>query len=425
MLDAHLLRRDLAGVAAACARRGLRLDEALLESLEERRKTLQTEIEKCRALRNDRSRMVADLKKKGGNADSAIDEVTRLKRRIETLSEEFDGIRAKIDAFMLDIPNVLHDSVPDGKSADDNFVVRTHLEPGSFGWEPMDHVALGEGLRLIDFERAAAISGNRFVILRSALARLQRALIQYMLDKQTQENGYEEIYVPVLVNSDAMTGTGQLPKFEEDLFRAERDGLYLVPTAEVPVTNYVRDRILDEGELPLKFVCHAPCFRREAGSYGKDTRGMLRQHQFEKVELVHISHPDRSYDALEELTADAESILKGLGLAYRVVTLCSGDTGFAASKTYDIEVWLPGQQLYREISSCSNCEDFQARRMLARYRNADGKPRLVHTLNGSGIAVGRALIAVMENFQEEDGSIRIPETLVPYMGGAERIEVAK
>jgi len=423
MIDPQLLRKDFDAVAAACLRRGYEIDAGRYGELEGRRKSLQEGIESLRSERKRQSREFGAAKGKGEGADpaAAAAAAKEHKERMARLEEEFRDVRAELDALALDIPNLLDESVPDGRSAEDNPVVRTFSEPPEFEFEPQDHVALGESLGMMDFERAGAVAGSRFVILKGQLARLHRALIQFMLDKQTGDNGYEELYVPVLINEPAMTGTGQLPKFEEDLFRVDRDGLYLAPTAEVPVTNVVRERILDESELPMKFACHAPCFRREAGSYGKDTRGMLRQHQFEKVELVRISHPDRSDEALEEMAADAESVLRELDLPYRVVVLCGGDTGFAARKTYDIEVWLPGQGLYREISSCSNCGDFQARRMQARFRD-EGKTRLVHTLNGSGVAVGRALIAVMENYQEGGGSISVPDALRPYMGDLRRIE---
>ncbi len=410
---------------SACKRRGYRIDRERFNGLEDRRRGIQSEMEGLQARRNSYSKEVGLLKATEGDPTDLMGKVAEIKGGIDSLEREFDAVCAELDRFLLDIPNLLQPDVPDGAGETDNPTVRSHLGVPSFPFEPKDHVALGEALGMISFEDAVSMAGNRFVVLRSQLCSLHRALIHFMLDKQTRENGYEEIYVPVLVNHAAMQGTGQLPKFEEDLFRVERDGFYLAPTAEVPVTNMVRDRILDAADLPLKFACHAPCFRREAGSYGKDTRGMLRQHQFEKVELVHISHPDRSQDALEELVSNAESILKDLALPYRVVMLCSGETGFAANKTYDIEVWLPGQARYREISSCSNCGDFQARRMMARFRDGNGRNRLVHTLNGSGIAVGRALIAVVENGQGEDGSIGVPEVLRPYMGGIDRIDAIR
>ena len=344
--------------------------------------------------------------------------------KLKAVSSRLDAIQSGLDEILLGVPNLLHESVPDGKSEEDNIEIRRVGTPRAFDFTPKDHVEIGESLGQLDFERAAAIAGSRFTTLQASLARLQRALIQYMLDTHTEQHAYTEVYVPYLVNSESLKGTGQLPKFEEDLFKIAGDSdYYLIPTAEVPVTNLVRDQILDAASLPHRLVTHTPCFRSEAGSYGKDTRGLIRQHQFEKVEMVQIVNPEQSYDALEELTGHAEVLLKNLELPYRVMRLCGGDTGFSAAKTYDLEVWLPAQDVYREISSCSNFESFQARRLKARWRNPDtGKPELVHTVNGSGLAVGRTLVAIMENHQNEDGSINIPLVLQPYMRGQRRIE---
>jgi seryl-tRNA synthetase len=426
MLDVQLLRNDLRAVAKRLADRGYTLDAAAFEALEARRKTVQTETQELQAKRNQLSKQVGELKGKGGDASQLVAQANAQAGRLKSLEQDLEKIQAQLNDFLLGLPNVPHASVPAGKSAADNPEMRKHGTPRAFDFPVKDHVDLGAGLGL-DFDAATKISGARFVLMKGDIARLHRALTQFMLDLHTKEHGYTEVYAPYLVNAATMRGTGQLPRFEEDLFkipRQEADGgavrdtsLYLIPTAEVPVTNVVRDEILQASRLPLKYVCHTPCFRSEAGSYGKDTRGMIRQHQFDKVELVQIVHPERSYEALEELTSHAETILKRLDLPYRIVTLCTGDMGFAAAKTYDIEVWLPGQKMYREISSCSNCEGFQARRMQARFRNDRHKTEFVHTLNGSGLAVGRTLIAVMENFQNADGSISIPEALRPYMGG--------
>jgi seryl-tRNA synthetase len=426
MLDVQLLRTDLRAVAKRLADRGYTLDSAAFEALEGRRKTVQTETQELQAKRNQLSKQVGELKAKGGDASQLVAQVNAQAGRLKSLEQDLENIQAQLNEFLLGLPNVPHASVPAGKSAADNPEVRKDGKPRAFDFPVRDHVDLGVALGL-DFEAAGRISGARFVLMKGAIARLHRALTQFMLDLHTKEHGYTEVYAPYLVNAATLRGTGQLPRFEEDLFkvpRQESDGgalrdtsLYLIPTAEVPVTNVVREQILPASDLPLKFVCHTPCFRSEAGSYGKDTRGMIRQHQFDKVELVQIVHPEHSYQALEELTSHAETVLKRLDLPYRIVTLCTGDMGFAAAKTYDIEVWLPGQKMYREISSCSNCEGFQARRMQARFRNDRHKTEFVHTLNGSGLAVGRTLIAVMENFQNADGSVSIPEALRPYMGG--------
>ena len=419
MLDPVLLRRDLAATAARLAARGVELDIARITRLEAERKEIQGRTQSLQNERNNRSKAIGRAKADGDDIEPLLADVARLGEELKCAETRLSELQAELESIALDIPNLTHDSVPAGRSEDDNREERRVGEPPPFDFEPRDHAALGAALGEIDFELAAKLAGSRFVTLSGGLARLHRALIQFMLDVHTREHGYREIYIPYLASSETLRGTGQLPKFADDLFRIEGQDLYMIPTAEVPVTNVVRDRILDPRELPLRFVCHSPCFRREAGSYGKDTRGMLRQHQFEKVELVHIVRPDESYDALEMLTGHAESILSRLGLAYRVVTLCTGDIGFAAAKTYDIEVWLPGQQRYREISSCSNCEAFQARRMQGRWRNPDtGKAEFVHTLNGSGVAIGRALIAVVENYQQADGSIQVPAALSPYMGGA-------
>jgi seryl-tRNA synthetase len=421
MLDIQLLRNDIQAVAQRLASRGFTLDTAEFERLEAKRKAIQTETQELQANRNQLSKAVGQAKAKGEDASALMAQVGAQAARLKELEQQLPEVQTELENFMLVIPNLPHDSVPVGKSADDNPEVRRIGTPRQFDFQVRDHVELGERLKLLDFDVAAKISGARFVMMKGQIARLHRALAQFMLDVHTQEHGYTEIYAPYLVNPDTMRGTGQLPKFHEDLFYIEADNFYLIPTAEVPVTNIVRGEIVAGADLPLKFVCHTPCFRREAGSYGKDTRGMIRQHQFDKVELVHVVHPDKSYEALEELTGNAETILKKLELPYRVVCLCTGDMGFGAAKTYDIEVWLPAQNTYREISSCSNCEAFQARRMQARFRGDKGKPELVHTLNGSGLAVGRTLIAILENYQNADGSITIPPALKPYMGGIDKI----
>ena len=419
MIDPKLLRQSAADVATNLARRGFTFDTGAYSKLDERRKALQVETEELRNERNRSSKDIGRAKAQGEDIAPLLAAVQELGDALETREAELESVLAEVRAIELGLPNLLDDDVPDGRDDTDNVEVRRWGEPAEFGFEPRDHVALGEGLGMLDFDAASRMSGSRFVVMRDKLARLQRALIQFMLDVHTAEHGYTEAYVPYLVQSQALVGTGQLPKFEQDLFRtATETPYYLIPTAEVPLTNFARDTILDTDRLPLKYTAHTPCFRSEAGSYGQDTRGMIRQHQFEKVELVHLVAADDSDRALEELTGHAESILQRLELPYRVVALCSGDVGFGSAKTYDLEVWLPGQARYREISSCSNCRDFQARRLQARRRNPDtGKPELIHTLNGSGVAAGRALIAVMENFQEADGSIRVPEVLRPYMGG--------
>jgi len=420
MLDVQLLRADIEAVARRLADRGLTVDAAKFQSLETSRKSLQTRTQELQAKRNASSKQIGALKQKGEDASGLMAEVNAMADELKSNETKLAELQIQLNDFLLGIPNVPHSSVPAGRSADDNVEARKVGAPRQVDFKIKDHVDLGEGLRMLDFAAATKISGARFSLLTGGLARLHRALAQYMLDLHTGEHGYTEVYAPYLVNAASMKGTGQLPKFEEDLFavpRNDAEKLYLIPTAEVPVTNIVRDEIVALKDLPLKFVCHTPCFRSEAGSYGKDTRGMIRQHQFDKVELVQIAHPERSYEALEQLTGNAEEVLKRLDLPYRTVVLCTGDMGFSSAKTYDIEVWLPGQQAYREISSCSNFEAFQARRMQARYRNEKGKPELAHTLNGSGLAVGRTLVAVMENYQNADGSITVPEVLRSYMGG--------
>ncbi|MDH3899868.1 MAG: serine--tRNA ligase [Gammaproteobacteria bacterium] len=423
MLDPKLLRNDLDSVAAQLARRGFTLDTAELQSLETQRKEIQARTQELQAERNSRSRGIGKAKAAGEDIAPLLKEVEGLGDQLKAAGEELAGLQAALDGILMEIPNIPHDSVPDGKGEEDNPEIRRWGDPAAFGFDAKDHVDLGEQLGLLDFQAAAKIAGSRFCVMQGPLARLQRALIQFMLDTHTREHGYTEVYVPYLANADSLRGTGQLPKFEEDLFATggETD-YYLIPTAEVPVTNLARGEIIEADALPRRYVAHTPCFRSEAGSYGKDTRGMIRQHQFEKVELVQVVRPEDSYDALEQLTGHAEIILQKLELPYRVVALCTGDIGFSAAKTYDLEAWLPGQQRYREISSCSNFEDFQARRMQARWRNPEtGKPELVHTLNGSGLAAGRTLVAVMENCQQADGSIRVPAVLQNYMGGIEVI----
>jgi seryl-tRNA synthetase len=405
-------------VRAGLARRGVELDVAAYEALEAERKQLQVRTQDLQALRNSRSKAIGIAKGKGEDASALMAEVAGLGEELREGEAKLADVQQRINDFALGLPNVPHASVPDGRDENGNVEVRRWGAPPAFDFTPRDHVELGERLRGMDFETAAKIASARFVILSGALARMQRALIQFMLDLHTREHGYTEVYVPYMVNADSMLGTGQLPKFAADLFAIPEQGFYLIPTAEVPVTNIARDHIFAAEEMPRRFVCHSPCFRSEAGSHGRDTRGMIRQHQFEKVELVQLVEPATSYQALEELTGHAEAVLKRLELPYRVVALCAGDMGFSAAKTYDLEVWLPSQGTYREISSCSNFEAFQARRMLARHRNREtGKPELLHTLNGSGLAVGRTLIAIMENYQDADGGIRVPAALQPYMGG--------
>ena len=423
MLDPRLLRNNLGEVAQQLQRRGYELDTQLIAELEERRKRLQVESQELQNQRNSRSKSIGKAKAAGEDIQPLLAEVAELGDKLKALQDQLNEVQAELSEITLGIPNVPHESVPDGRDEEDNREERRWGEPRQFAFEPKDHVDLGDAGGLLDFEAAARITGSRFAVMAGPLARLHRALIQFMLDTHTMEHGYTETYVPYMVNSDSLRGTGQLPKFEEDLFKlCGESEYYLIPTAEVPVTNLVRDQIIDADVMPRKWVAHTPCFRSEAGSYGKDTRGMIRQHQFEKVELVQAVPASQSFQALEELTGHAEAILQKLELPYRVVTLCTGDIGFSSTKTYDLEVWLPGQNRYREISSCSNFVDFQARRLQARWRNPEtGKPELVHTLNGSGLAVGRTLVAVMENYQQQDGSIQVPQALLPYMGGVDRV----
>ncbi len=426
MLDPQLFRQNLSETASRLATRGYVLPTAQLAELEERRKICQTLTQQLQSERNTQCKTIGKLKSTGGDTSDLMAQVTALGDELQTREAELEAIQAELAALVAGVPNVPHPSVPVGKSEADNREERRWGNPADLPAgrvaTPQEHMELGNACGLLDADEAAKITGSRFVVLRGELARLHRALIQFMLDLHTREHGYTELYVPYMVNADSLYGTGQLPKFEEDLFKVTPMGYYLIPTAEVPVTNLVRDRIVDATSLPLKYVAHTPCFRSEAGSYGKDTRGMIRQHQFEKVELVQMVMPDQSESALEELTGHAEMVLRKLELPYRVVTLCTGDLGFSAAKTYDLEVWLPGSQKYREISSCSTFEAFQARRMLARYRDsASKKPMLLHTLNGSGVAVGRALVAVMENYQDEQGRIAIPSALQPYLGGLAHI----
>jgi seryl-tRNA synthetase len=425
MLDPQLFRNDIESVAGRLAARSFSLDVAGFKAIEEERKAVQTRTQDLQAARNQFAKRIGQAKAKGEDVGDLMAESGRANAELADLEKRLEAIQQRLQDFILGVPNLPHDSVPKGSSSEENVEVRRVGTPRVFDFVARDHVDVGAGLKQLDLDVATKIAGARFALMKGPLARLHRALAQFMLDVHTQEHGYTEVYAPYLVNADSMRGTGQLPKFEADLFavpRGEEGRLYLIPTAEVPVTNIVRDEIVPLESLPLKFVCHSPCFRSEAGSYGKDTRGMIRNHQFDKVELVQVVQPKDSYDSLERLTGHAEEILTRLELPYRVVTLCTGDMGFASAKTYDIEVWLPGQNAYREISSCSNFEAFQARRMQARYRNEKGKPELVHTLNGSGLAVGRALIAVMENYQRKDGGIDIPAALKPYMGKLGSIE---
>ncbi|MDY6814278.1 MAG: serine--tRNA ligase [Pseudomonadota bacterium] len=424
MLDPKRVRTQTEEIARRLAIRNFEFDIATFEQLEERRRALQVRTETLQSEQNKRSRSIGKAKAAGEDIQPLLEEVDSLKKQRSGAEDELRGLQEELNAFLAGIPNLPDEDVPAGASEEDNVEIRSWGEPRHFDFEPKDHVTLGENLKGLDFETASRLAHSRFAVMRGPIARLHRALAQFMLDLHTGEHGYTEAYVPYLVNAETLYGTGQLPKFEEDLFKTGGEHpLYLIPTAEVPATNLVSDTILDAEELPLQLVCHTPCFRSEAGSYGRDTRGMIRQHQFDKVELVHVVRPTESDAALEALTGHAEKVLQLLELPYRVVILCGGDMGFSAAKTYDLEVWLPGQSKYREISSCSNTRDFQARRMHARWRNPEtGKPEPVHTLNGSGLAVGRALIAVMENYQQEDGSIVVPEVLRSYMGGIDRIQ---
>jgi seryl-tRNA synthetase len=424
MLDSQLLRNSIEQVSTALSKRDMKLDVDVIQKLEEKRKTFQIKAEELQALRNSKSRMIGQLMSKGEDAQTIIDEVAKIKISLDEILVELNKVQSNLNDVYFSIPNIPHESVSRGKTEEDNEEVKTWSTPKSYDFQPKDHVDLGEALGLIDFETATKITGTRFVVMHKGIAKLHRAIIQFMLDTHIDEHGYDEINVPYLVNAESCIGTGQLPKFEEDLFQIKEHSLYLIPTAEVPVTNIARDEIINSDELPKKFVCHSPCFRSEAGSYGRDTRGMIRQHQFEKVEMVQLVKPETSYNVLEELVGHAENILQKLELPYRVVSLCGGELGFSAAKTYDLEVWLPSQKRYREISSCSNFEAFQARRMKARWRNPEtNKPELLHTLNGSGLAVGRTLIAIMENYQNKDGSISIPTILRPYMGDSSVISI--
>ncbi len=427
MIDIQLLRKDIDNVAARLAARKFQLDVAAFNALEGERKQIQTRTEELQGKRNALSKQIGMLKGKGEDTSAVMAEVAGIGDELKASAERLDVIQAKMSEFMLAVPNLPHESVPAGQDETANVEVRKVGTPRSFDFEVKDHVDVGAALGL-DFDVAAKLTGSRFAVMKGGIARLHRALAQFMLDTHVNEHGYTECYTPYIVNADSLRGTGQLPKFEADLFAAKKGGqegegesLYLIPTSEVPLTNMVRDEIVAADTLPIRMTAHTPCFRSEAGSYGRDTRGMIRQHQFDKVEMVQVVHPEKSYDALEEMVGHAENILKKLGLPYRVITLCTGDMGFGAAKTYDLEVWLPAQNTYREISSVSNCEAFQARRMQARFRNAQGKPELVHTLNGSGLAVGRTLVAILENYQQADGSVDIPEALQPYMGGLKRL----
>ncbi|VVE66749.1 serine--tRNA ligase [Pandoraea anapnoica] len=431
MLDIQLLRKDLDGVAARLKARGYTLDVAAFAALEAERKQIQTQTEELQARRNALSKQVGMKKGKGEDASAEIAEVGGIADTLKASSVRLEEIQTRLSDLLLGVPNLPHESVPVGSDETQNVEVRRWGTPREFDFTPRDHVDLGAALGL-DFDAAAKLAGARFSVMKGGIARLHRALAQFMLDTHTSEHGYTETYVPYIVNAASMRGTGQLPKFEDDLFKVPRkvggeegeriENFYLIPTAEVSLTNLVRDELLPNDALPMRMVAHTPCFRSEAGSYGKDTRGMIRQHQFDKVELVHVVRPEESYDALETLVGHAETILQKLGLPYRTLVLCTGDMGFGSAKTYDMEVWIPAQNTYREISSCSNMESFQARRMQARFRNAQNKPELVHTLNGSGLAVGRALVAVLENYQNADGSVTVPDVLRPYMGGIERLE---
>ncbi len=427
MIDIQILRKDIDTVAARLAGRKFQLDVNAFNAMEAERKQIQSSTEDLQNKRNTLSKQIGSLKGKGEDTSAVMAEVAGIGDELKVSAARLETLQTEISKFMLAIPNLPHESVPVGKDEADNVELRKVGTPRAFDFEVRDHVDIGAGLGL-DFDVAAKITGSRFSVLKGGIARLHRALAQFMLDTHTAEHGYTECYTPYIVNADSLQGTGQLPKFEADLFAVKKGGqegegesLYLIPTAEVPLTNIVRDEIVAADALPIRMTAHSPCFRSEAGSYGRDTRGMIRQHQFDKVEMVQVVHPEKSYEALDEMCGHAENILKKLGLPYRVITLCTGDMGFGSTKTYDLEVWLPAQNTYREISSVSNCEAFQARRMQARFRNAQGKPELVHTLNGSGLAVGRTLVALLENYQQADGSVLIPEVLHPYMGGLTRL----
>ncbi|TQK10839.1 serine--tRNA ligase [Herbaspirillum sp. SJZ107] len=427
MIDIQLLRKDIDNVAARLAARKFQLDVAAFNALEAERKAIQTRTEELQGKRNTLSKQIGMLKGKGEDTTEVMKQVGGLGDELKANEVALADVQAKLARFMESVPNLPHESVPAGTDESGNVEVRRVGTPPRFDFDVKDHVDIGEKLGL-DFDTATKLTGSRFSVMKGGMARLHRALAQYMLDTHTGQHGYTECYTPYMVNADSLRGTGQLPKFEEDLFAVKKGGVegegenfYLIPTSEVSLTNMVRDEIVALDQLPIKITAHTPCFRSEAGSYGRDTRGMIRQHQFDKVELVQVAHPEKSYEALEEMVGQAETILKNLGLPYRVMSLCTGDMGFGAAKTYDLEVWLPAQNTYREISSLSNCEAFQARRMQARFRNAQGKPELAHTLNGSGLAVGRTLVAVLENYQQADGSVVVPEVLRPYMGGLERL----
>ena len=427
MLDPKLIRADIASIAAQLRRRGVDLDVSVIEDLETKRKQYQVRTEQLQNERNIKSKSIGRAKAAGEDIQHLVDEVAGLGASLDKAKTELTAVQQQLDNVLMEIPNLPDSSVPDGEDESDNVEIRRWGEPRSYDFKVKDHVDIGAGLDQLDFETASKLTGSRYVVMRGQVAKLHRSLIQFMLDLHTTEHGYTEVYVPYIVNSDSLRGTGQLPKFEEDLFCVDQEaGYYLIPTAEVPVTNLVRGEIIHNDELPLKYTSHTPCFRSEAGTYGKDTRGMIRQHQFEKVEMVQLVRPGEAWEALEELTAHAETVLQKLELPYRVIVLCSGDMGFSAAKTYDLEVWLPGQQAYREISSCSCFTDFQARRMQARWRNPDtGKPELLHTINGSGLAVGRTLVAILENYQQADGSVVVPDALRSYMGGIEKLQIKK
>ena len=425
MLDIQQLRKDMTTVVAGLARRGVTFDEPAFRALEDHRKQLQTRTEELQAKRNAASKQIGILKGKGEDTAGIMAEVSGVGDELKANEIALTELQEKLSNFLRTIPNIPRADVPQGKSEADNVEVRRYGTPRAFDFTPKDHVDLGAGLSGIDFETATKVSGARFTVLKGGVARMQRALGQFMLDMHTTEHGYTEVYVPYMVTGETADGVSSLAKFKEDLFKIEGRDLYLIPTAEYPVTNFVRDTIVDLKDLPLKYVCHSPCFRSEAGSYGKDTRGMIRQHQFDKVEILQMVHPDKSAEAHEQLTANAEAILQKLGLPYRTMLLCTGDMGFSSTKTYDLEVWLPAQNTYREISSCSNFEAFQARRMMARFKDEKGKTQSLHTLNGSGLAVGRTLVAVLENYQNADGSVTVPEVLVPYMGGVTKLDVIR
>ena len=424
MLDPKLLRADIEAVASQLKRKAYDLDISRFSQLEEKRKSLQVETQELQSVRNQRSKEIGAAKGRGEDIGPIKSEMDQLSKNLKEKEQQLQSLQDELQSWMAEIPNLPDDSVPAGADEQDNEVVRLWGEPTQLDFEPKDHMDIGEGLQQIDSEAATKITGSRFTVLKHDIARLHRALIQFMLDMHTRQHGYTEVYVPYIVNNDSLFGTGQLPKFKQDLFQLNTDNeFYLIPTAEVPVTNIWRDAIADAHQLPIKYVCHSPCFRSEAGSYGKDTRGLVRQHQFEKVELVQLVHPQNSWQALEELTGHAEAVLQTLELPYRVVNLCGGDLGFSSAKTYDLEVWLPAQNTYREISSCSNFLDFQARRAKARWKESGGKPQLLHTLNGSALAVGRTLVAILENYQMQDGSVRIPKALKNYMNGLEVIKL--